>query len=113
MPPSPAACASSRSRSPSPLRELGRCGAAGQGGGLRRRLVAAQARFAELARGLEDRVGHGGEMAVDALEVADDVEVDRAGLERFGPALTQAVEMTLRGAQLGIADRGLFRQQPA
>jgi hypothetical protein len=38
---------------------------------------------------------------VDALEVAHHVEMDRAGFDRFRPALAQPREMAVRGGKLG------------
>jgi hypothetical protein len=62
------------------------CSAAGLG---------AQTRLGEFPGLLEDGIGDGGEMAVDALEVAHDVEMDRAGLDGLGPALAQAREVAV------------------
>ena len=58
--------------------------------------VGDQAAGAQLARLLEDRVGDRGDVRVDALEVADDVEVQRARFHRFDAAGAQAVEVVLR-----------------
>ena len=70
-------------------------------------------RIGELAGRLEDRIGHRGEVAVDALEVADHVHVDRAGLDRFRPALAQAGEVAVGRLGLGLAHGGLLGDQPA
>src|SRR5688500_4031332 len=75
--------------------------------------IFAQPRLGELALGLEDRVDHGREMAVDALEVADDVEMDGARLDRFGPAAAQPREMALGRVLLEQPRRGLLRVEPA
>src|SRR5687767_5241964 len=62
---------------------------------------------------LEDRVDDGRQMAVNALEIADDVEMDRARLDRLGPAAAQPREMALGGVLLEEPRRGLFRVEPA
>ena len=49
-------------------------------------------------------------MAVDALEIADNIEVNRAGLDQFAPSLPQAGIVTVGGGELGIASWFLFGQ---
>src|SRR4051794_31593414 len=48
---------------------------------------------------------------MDAPEVAQHVEMKRGGLDGFGPALAQAVEMPFGRSQFGVAQRGLLGQQ--
>jgi hypothetical protein len=50
-------------------------------------------------------------MRVDALQVADDIEVDGARLDAFGAALAQAGEMTIRGFELAAAHVRLGEQK--
>ena len=69
-----------------------------------------QPRVGELAGRLEDRIGDRGQVAVDALEVADHVDVDRAGLDRFRPALAQPGEVAVGRLGLGLAHRRSFRR---
>src|SRR5215217_5890822 len=52
-------------------------------------------------------------MAVDALEVADDVEMDGARLDGLGPAAAQAREVALGSILLEQPGRGLYRVEPA
>src|SRR5579883_806054 len=72
-----------------------------------------QPRIGQFAGGFQDRIGDRRQMAVDALQIADDVHMDRAGLDRLGPALAQAGEMAVGGLRLGFADRRLLGHQPA
>ena len=55
----------------------------------------AQAAVVQFAGELQDRIGDRGQVPVDALEVADDVEMDRARLDRFRPAFAQPREMAV------------------
>src|SRR5215203_5068994 len=61
----------------------------------------AQATLAQLARRLEDRIGDRGDVRIDALEVAQDVEVQGARLEGRDRALAQAAQVVLGGVALG------------
>src|SRR3546814_17499603 len=66
---------------------------------------------AQRSRLLEQRIGHRGDVAVDSLQVADQVEVQAAALDRLRPPGAQAVEMALRRGPLGVAYRDFFVQQ--
>ena len=50
---------------------------------------------------------------MDALEVAQDVEMQRRGFEAFRPAFAQPLEMPVGGFELGVAQFGFFAQQLA
>ena len=71
--------------------------AAASAAGPGRRLPGPQARAAELAGLLEDRVGDGGQMRVDPLQVAQHVEMQRARLDRLGQPVAQPAEVPLAG----------------
>src|SRR6185436_8598750 len=58
-------------------------------GGQGRELRMADARLRERARRFEDRVGDRADVRVDALEVADQVDVQRAGLDALRRVLLQ------------------------
>src|SRR5581483_1416654 len=70
-----------------------------------------QTAFAQLSRSLEDRIGDRRQMRVDSLQVADDVEVDGAGLDALGAALAQSGEMPLGGLELAAAHVGVGEQE--
>ena len=96
---------------------LARGGASSRRSGARSRAAVLAFLQAALAQGVgafEDRIADRGDMAVDPLEVANDVEMDRAGLDRFSAAaVAQALEMALRGAPFGIAHRRLLGEELA
>ena len=52
-------------------------------------------------------------MGMDPLQIAQHVEVQRAGLDGFGPARPQPFQMAVRGRPLQIAEPGLFHDQAA
>ena len=62
-----------------------------------RRSPRLQPRPRQQAALLEHRIGHRGQQRVDLLEVADGVEVDRAGLDTLRRAVAQPHEMALAG----------------
>src|SRR5262245_24507626 len=63
-----------------------------------------QAALAQLAARLQDRVGDRGDMGIDALQIAQDVEMERARLDRGYLALAQPGEMALGRVPLGEPD---------
>src|SRR5687767_8364635 len=65
--------------------------------------VFAQARRLQGAGLLEDRVGDRADVRVDALEVVDDVEVQRARLDRLHRLPRQALEMRVGVLLLELA----------
>src|SRR5690349_14764327 len=74
----------------------------------------AQPRGQELALVLEHRIGGGGhDVVVDDLEVAQRIEMQRAGLGRVGPARAQAVEMGVHRGRLKVAEHFLLAGQQA
>src|SRR5262249_33217544 len=73
---------------------------------------AAQAALGQIAGHFQDRISHRREVGIDTLEIANDIEMDGAGLDRFRPRLAQPRVMAVGGGKLGDAHRGLFRQQP-
>src|SRR5450759_3135326 len=52
-------------------------------------------------------------MRVNSPQVAQHVEMQRGGFDRFGTALAQAVEMPFGGGELGIAQQRLLREKLA
>jgi len=50
-------------------------------------------------------------MRVDALQVAQDVEMQRAGLNALRPSFAQALEMMLGRGPLHLAHRYLLAQE--
>ena len=62
---------------------------------------------------LEHGIGHRADVRVDALEVAQHVEMGRRRLHRLRPALAQPLEMALGCRQLGGAQLHLVRDQLA
>jgi hypothetical protein len=50
---------------------------------------------------------------VDALEIAQDVEVKRGGFEGLGAALAQPFQVQFGRGQFGLAQRGFFANQLA
>src|SRR5205809_6876709 len=98
------------SASARPIASLGAANEVGRGCGRREvgtRLVAAgrilEAALAKLARPLEDRVGGGAEERVDAPHVADDVQVQGAGLDRLHGLAGEPVEVGVVEAPLEVA----------
>src|SRR5438067_535895 len=78
------------------------------GGGL-----AAVAARQELAKIFQYRVGGSGEVGVDPLHVAQDIEMERAGLDTLDAAGADACEMRLGRTRLHVAKDFLLVQQPA
>jgi hypothetical protein len=64
-------------------------------------------RFSQLALGFEERIGSRGQVAMDSLQVANDIDMYCARLKRLRPATSQADEMVLRSVALGRAHRAL------
>lgn len=58
-------------------------------------------------------MGGRGDMRRDALEVADDVEMQGAGLDPLGPPVAQTAQMALRRRLLHVANTHLSLQQRA
>src|SRR5688500_18974091 len=52
-------------------------------------------------------------MRVDALEVAQDVEMQRAGLDALGPAAAQAVQIAVGGFAFAVAEADLLLEELA
>src|SRR5260221_12882647 len=77
------------------------------------RLGALDARWRELAGGVEDRIGDGANMRMDARQITQYVEVERAGVDAFDAPLAQARQMVFRRRALGIADRHLLVKEQA
>ena len=67
----------------------------------------------QLAALFEHRIGGGGDMGVDALEVAQHVEMQRAGLDALDPPGADAGEMSFGRARFEIAKNLLFAKQTA
>jgi hypothetical protein len=67
----------------------------------------------QLSAPLENRIGGSGEVRVDALEVAHDVEKELAHLDAFGPAYARASEMFVGCTQFKLAEDFLFAEQTA
>src|SRR5262245_62050746 len=68
---------------------------------------------ARLAGLLEDGIGDRHQMRVDALQVAQDVEMERAGLDRLRPVAPEALEMLVGGQALALAKAHLLGEQLA
>ena len=62
---------------------------------------------------LQHRIGDRADVRVNALEVAEDVEVQRGRLESFRAAFAQALEVAIRRFQLRLTQVALFAQQAA
>src|SRR5436190_18746205 len=78
-----------------------------------RRGLARQPALPELAGLLQDRIGDRGQVRVDALEVAQDIEVQRAGLDALDAAASQALQMPLGSGALALAELHLLLQELA
>src|SRR5258707_14405453 len=63
------------------------------------RFGALEARWRKLAGGVEDRIGDGANMRMDALQITQYVEVERAGVDALDAPLAQARQMVLRDAE--------------
>src|SRR5689334_11602399 len=70
----------------------------------------AQAALAQLPGGLQDRVGGGAEEGVDAAQVADDVEVQRARLDRLHGLSGQPPQVRVVVGALEVAEALLLHQ---
>jgi hypothetical protein len=73
--------------------------------------VPSQAAGQQLAEPFEDRVGRSRDMRIDPLQVAQQIKVQRAGLDAFDPAGAYAAEMRLGRARLEIAEDLLLAEQ--
>src|SRR5260370_6475991 len=71
----------------------------------RRQIAFAVLTGGQFTSGVEHRIRHRADMRVNSPEVAQHIEVKRGGLDGFGPAFTQTVEMTLGGVELGVAQK--------
>lgn len=69
--------------------------------------------MAELARLLEDGIGDRGQMRVDALQVAQDVEMQGARLDALDPPAPEPLQMPLGGGALALAELHLLLQKLA
>src|SRR5690606_16954124 len=74
---------------------------------------AAQPSIPQLAGPFEDRIGDRGDVAVNALQVPQNVEVEGAGLDGFGLARRDPLEMAGGHLPLEIADARLLFQKLA
>ena len=64
----------------------------------------------QFAGGFQHRIGDRADMRMDALEVAQHVEMQRRRLQALRPAFAQPLEMPVGGFKLGAAQLGLFRE---
>src|SRR5688500_18128155 len=96
-----------RLTSPSPEKSLGVFLLGGRAIGE----VLAQARRLERPGLLEDRIGDRADVRVDALEVVDDVEVQRTGLDRLHGLPGKAAQMRVRVLLLELAQLHLGGEQ--
>jgi len=62
----------------------------------------------QLAGSLEDRIGDRTDMRVDALEVAQHIEMERTRLDAFRSTFAQPREMTLRKRELRGSELRIF-----
>ena len=67
----------------------------------------------QLAGRFQDRIGDRADMRINALEVAQDVEMQRARLDACGQPFAQPGKMVFGRGALGFADRGFFLDQLA
>jgi hypothetical protein len=67
--------------------------------------------LAQGVRALQDRITDRGNVTMDTLEIADDVEMDGTGLDRFRAPVAQALKMALGCAALGFAHHCLFSEE--
>src|SRR5438552_17126844 len=70
-----------------------------------------EAALAQLPGGFQDRVGGRAEEGIDAPHVADDVEVQRAGLDRLQRLPGEALEAGVVVGALEVAEAPLFRAE--
>jgi len=64
-----------------------------------------------LSGGFKHRIGDRTDVGMNALEVAQDVEVERGRFDRFRPTCAQALEVVLGGLDFGETHPGLFGNQ--
>ena len=69
----------------------------------RRRAPPARGRARGFARGLEHGIGDRADVGMDPLQVAQDVQMQPAGLDAFGAAFAQPPQVTLGGGDFGLA----------
>jgi len=62
---------------------------------------------------LQYRIGDRADVGVNALKVAEDVEVQRGRLQAFLAAFAEALKVTIRSFKFGLTQITLFAQQPA
>ena len=67
----------------------------------------------ELAFTREDRVGDGGDLAVEILEGKTCFKMQIAGFKAFGTAGGQALQVTFAAFSLTVGEFGFFLDQPA
>ncbi len=85
----------------------------GTGAGSAATSVSLDAIGGEFTGGVEHGVGDRADMRVNSPEIAQHVEMQRGGLDGFGPSLAQAIQMPLGGGKLGVAQCSLLGQELA
>src|SRR5688500_19196205 len=70
-----------------------------------------QSAWAEQVAAFEERMGDGGQVGLDALQVADGVEQEVASVDLLAPALLLARELAFGGRPLQLAEVLLLLHQ--